>query len=124
MCVKFMETELNYMDLLYFGYDWSAESGENKKAQDEFIKEIKERFPSVKLEDVYDSIKGFRQEVYLDESENDNYFSWIIAKQWFQLSFTMQLIMMSVDSEPEQKEKFEKYFVLAKQQYPEEFKSE
>lgn len=118
-----MEVKLEYQDLLYFGYDWSDEREQNRKLQSEFIKEIKERFPNVKLEDAYDNIKGFRQEVYLEEIENDNYFSWLIGKQWYEMSMTMQLIMMSADK-PEQKEKFEKYFALAKKQYPETFKPE
>lgn len=119
-----MEVKLEYQDLLYFGYDWSDESAENRKEQFDFIKEIKEKFPNVRLEDAYDNIKGFRQEVYLEEAENDNYFSWLIGKQWFEMSMTMQLIMMSDGREPEQKEKFEKYFALAKKQYPESFKPE
>ena len=119
-----MEVKLEYQDLLYFGYDWSDESAENRKAQFDFIKEIKEKFPNVLLEDAYDNIKGFRQEVYLEEAENDNYFSWLIGKQWFEMSMTMQLIMMSAGREPEQKEKFDKYFSLAKKQYPESFKPE
>lgn len=117
-----METKLQYQDLLYFGYDWSEESAESKKAEQDFIKEIKDRFQNVKLQDAYDNIKGFRQKVYLEERLSDNYFSWLIAQQWFENSMTMQLIMMSASREPEQAKKFEKYFALAKQQYPEVFK--
>ena len=119
-----METELKYQDLLYFGYDFSDEGPENARTQDEFMKEIKERFPEVKFQNAYDSIKGYRQKVYLPENENDNYYSWLIGNQWFEMSMSLQLIMMSADRMPDQKENFEKYFALAKKQYPENFKPE
>ena len=113
-----MENNLVYIDLLYFGYYGDKDSGEN---QSSFIKEITERFPNVNLEDAFDDIKGYRQEVYLDKANEKNYYSWLFAKQWFECSMTMQLCLMSQD-DLEEKAKFEKYFSLAKQQYPEEFK--
>jgi hypothetical protein len=45
-------------DLMYFGYEWEDDS---YPLQEEFIKEVKEEFADVRLEDAYDSIKGFRQ---------------------------------------------------------------
>ncbi len=121
-----METEtkpeLAYMDLLYFGYDFGET--ESKKHEEEFIKEIREKFPNVKLQDAYDSIKGYRQEVYLEKENKDNYFSWLFGKGWFEMSMTMQLIMMTSGTEPEQKILFDRYFKLAKTQYPEAFKPE
>lgn len=114
-----MEKNPEYQDLLYFGYDWEPES---IKFQADFIKEIKERFPDVVLKDVYDSIKGYRQEVYLDKWESDNYNAFLFGKQWFDFSMTMQISMMS--GETEQKEKVHKYIALAKKQYPEAFKPE
>jgi len=110
----------DYMDLCYFGYDFDKESSENEK---QFIAEIKERFPNVVLRDAFDGIKGYRQEVYLDKAENDNYYAWLFGKQWYEASLICQLMLMS-QKEPEQKEKFAKYFALAKVQYPEEFKPE
>lgn len=115
-----MENNLEYQDLLYFGYEFEKESA---RYQAEFIKEIKDRFPNVRLENAFDSIKGFRQVVYLDKANEDNYYSWLFGKQWHEASMTMQLIMMSCD-QPEYKEKFDKYFTLAKKQYPEAFKKE
>lgn len=115
-------TELpDYMDLLYFGYDFDKGSLES---QEEFISEIKKRFPNAVLRDAYDSIKGYRQEVYLDKAENDNYYAWLFGKQLHESSLTCQLIMMSASRDSEQKAKFEKYFALAKKQYPEAFKPE
>lgn len=116
--------ELKYMDLVYFGYDWSEESVENLKDQSDFMKQLKQRFPNVAFNDAYDNIKGFRQEVFLEEKENDNYFAWLFGTQWYNLSLSCQLMMMSASSEPEQKKKFEHYFALAKKQYPEAFKPE
>lgn len=108
---------MKYQDLVYFGYDWDADAINH---QTEFMKTLRERFPMVEFKDAYDSIKGYRQEVYLPEEESDNYFSWLLGYQWFEFSLTLQLIMMS----PEKKEEFEKYFALAKKQYPQEFKPE
>lgn len=112
--------ELKYMDLVYFGYDCN----ENRKLQAEFISEIKEKFPDVELRNAYDYIKGFRQEVYVEEKNNDEYYSWLFGKGWFEFSLTMQLIMMSTKTDPEMKQKFDRYFALAKTQYPEAFKPE
>ncbi len=119
-----MEPQLKYQDLLYFGYDWGDEASENRKLQADFVREITERFPNVKLLDKYDSIKGYRQEVYLEESDNDNYYSWLIGRQWFEMSMTFTLIMAASEKEPEQKKAFDTYFALAKKQYPEIFKTE
>lgn len=113
--------ELKYMDLMYFGYEWDKES---REFQEEYINQIKEQFPKVELHNVFDEIKGYRQEVFLEEKDHDNYYSWLIGKAWYEMSMTMQLIMMSGNREPEQTEKFDKYIALAKQQYPEAFKSE
>lgn len=119
---KDQQLKLEYQDLLYFGYDWSEDGNNNKQSEIDFKIQIKERFPNVKLVDAYDSIKGYRQEVYLEKTESDNYFSWLIGKQWYQESFTMQMLMMSGKSK--EKESFDKYLKLAKQQYPEVFKPE
>ncbi len=119
-----MADNLAYQDLLYFGYDNYTDNCNGKKLQTEFMEEIKLKFPNVSFRDAYDNIKGYRQEVYLEKMESDNYYSWLIGRDWYEFSFTMQLIMMSASSEPDQKEKFEKYFKLAKQQYPESFKPE
>lgn len=105
-----------FMDLLYFGYEYSEGAKTN---EEEFVKEIKEKFPIVRLENAYDSIKGYRQEVYLPKIEEDNYRSWLIGMIWYEMSLTMQLMMMDEN----QKEKFEKFILLAKIQYPSSFKS-
>jgi hypothetical protein len=116
-----METNTNnnlvYTDLLYFGYEYEDDSKSNETT---FMKEVKEKFPNVQFKDAYDSIKGYRQELFLEESEKDNYFAWILAQQYYGMSFTMQLMML----DPEQKEKFTKYFNLAKSLYPEVFKQD
>jgi len=114
-----MDQPNKYMDVVYFGYDHEKESA---GYQAEFIDHIKQKFENVELRDAYDSIKGYRQEVFLREDQNDDYYSWLIGDGWFEMSLTMQLIMMSYN-DPEQKAKFDKYFALAKQQYPHAFKS-
>jgi hypothetical protein len=113
--------KLEYQDLLYFGYSFGEDAEESERFEKEFKEEIETRFLNVKLKDAHDSIKGYRQEVYLEQKDSDEYYAWLIALGWFEFSLTMQLIMMSHE-EPEQKEKFDKYFALAKEQYPEKFK--
>jgi hypothetical protein len=106
---------MKYQDLLYFGYEWSEGS---KKNETDFIKEITERFPNIKLKDAFDSIKGYRQEVYLDKSENENYWAWLIAHGWLEFSLSGQLMFMNKSSRDE----LTNYLNLAKSQYPEKFK--
>ena len=55
-CSQFKNNKMKHQDLMYFGYEWDADS---KKNGTDFIAEIK---------DAYDSIKGYRQEVYLEET--------------------------------------------------------
>lgn len=110
-----MENKNTYTDLLYFGYEYDDESA---KLEKDFIKEIQTVFLNVELRDVYDSIKGYRQEVYLYETQNDEYYAWLLSSGWFEMSLNMQLIML----DPSQKETFDKYLNLAKEQYPEAFK--
>jgi hypothetical protein len=116
-----MDQPNEYTDLLYFGYEYNKESA---GLQADFITNIKKKFENVELRDAYDSIKGYRQEVFLREDQNDDYYAWLIGDGWFEMSLTMQLIMLSAGREPEQKAKFDKHLALAKQQYPEAFKPE
>ena len=104
-------------DLMYFGYEWEDES---PKLQAEFIPAIKEKFEDVKLSDAYDSIKGYRQEVCLPDEREDDYLCWIIGNGWFEMSITMQIMMM----DKKQKDEFKRIFELTKIQYPESFKKE
>lgn len=114
-------SENKYVDLLYFGYEFDEESA---TLQADFIVGIKKKFENVELRDAYDSIKGYRQEVFLREDQEDDYYAWLISNGWFEMSLTMQLIMLSYENIPEHKVKFKKYFALAKQEYPEAFKPE
>jgi len=105
---------MKYQDLMYFGYAWEKDS---KKNENDFISAIKEKFQNVQLKDAYDSIKGYRREVYLEESESDNYWAWLIAFGWIELSLTGQLMLMDKG----QKDIIIKYINLAKSQYPQQF---
>lgn len=105
------------MDLMYFGYDWESDS---QKLEKQFKETIVTIFPEVKLVDAYNSIKGYRQEVYLPDEQKDNYLTWIIGDGWIYISLTMQLMMM----DKEQSNEFKRIFALAKLQYPEAFKPE
>lgn len=105
---------MKYQDLIYFGYAWD---GNSMQHEIDFIAEIKERFLNVELKNAYDSIKGYRQEVYLDEVDDDDYWAWLIAYGWLEFSLAGQLMLIIED----QKEKLDKYILLAKSQYPEKF---
>jgi hypothetical protein len=105
------------MDLMYFGYDFEHDSCQ---LQGDFIREVKDKFPDVVLNDAYDSIKGYRQDVRLDKSREDEYYTFLIGKGWFEMSLTMQLVMMTNDRHDD----FIRWFELAKEQYPKAFKPE
>jgi len=105
------------MDIMYFGYEGEDES---PKLQAEFIPAIKEKFEDVKLRDAFDDIKGYRQEVHLPDEKKDNYLCWLIGNGWFEMSITMQLMMLDQG----QKDEFERIYELTKIQYPEAFKKE
>lgn len=106
---------MNYQDLIYFGYSHKNDSYE---LQQEFINEIKERFPNVKLIDCYSEFKGYRQEVYLDDELTDEYWVWLIAHGWFGLSLCGNLMM----HDSEKREKIKLYIETAKNKYPKKFK--
>lgn len=107
---------MEYQDLVYFGYEWN---GFSKTNETDFIDQIKIRFPDVKLNDAFDSIKGFRQEVYLPANNRDNYYAWLLAHGWAEASLTFQLMMMH----PDKKEEIKRYINLAKDQYPQNLKT-
>ena len=68
------------MDVIYFG-----DEEDSLEVEETFIKKIKGRCGDGILRDAYDSFKGHRQEVYLPDETQDNYFSWIIAKGYKKL---------------------------------------
>lgn len=101
---------MEHMDLVYFGYTWEPESS---KLEKEFIEEIKTAFPEIRLENAYDSIKGYRQSVFIEESKTDDYLVYIMAHGWFGCSLTLQL--MQYNNATKLKELFER----VKSEYPE-----
>ena len=112
-----MEIEYEYGELLYFGYPYEDES---EKYQNDFIKEVNEKFPLAKLKDAYDEIKGYRQQVNIPKGEKENFMAWLIAYGWFDFGLTIQILRMSTDKESE--ELLKKYIDKAKEQYPNNFK--
>ena len=101
------------MDIMYFGYD-----DDSQELEIEFISEVKDNFKDVVLKDAYDQIKGNRQEVHLSDETKEDYYVWLIAMGWFEMSLHLQLIMLSGDK----KEEFLKLIELAKERYPASFK--
>jgi hypothetical protein len=101
------------MDLMYFGCE-----DDSRQLEIDFKKEIKEKFDNVELRNAYDNIKGHRQEVYLDEEQKDDYYTWLIGKGWFRMSLNMQLMMIDKANHDE----FKRIFELTKKQYLEAFK--
>jgi len=107
------------MDIMYFGYGYGKDD-HAREYQSDFINEVKKFFPNVRLEDAYNEIKGYRQSVYLEDSEKDNYLAYLIGKGWIDFSLTLQIAMMDKD----ELDNIKGWFKLAKQQYPEAFKPE
>jgi len=103
------------MDLMYFGYDYEDDS---RVLEIDFKKEVKEKFGSVELKNAYDQIKGYRQEVYLPIELKENYYMWLIAEGWFQMSMNLQLTMQG------NTEEFKRLIELTKIKHPEAFKKE
>jgi hypothetical protein len=101
------------MDLIYFGYD-----DDSSEMQGEFNAEVKDKFENVKIKDAYDDIKGYRVEVHLEDTQEEDYQTWLIGAGWLKMSLTMQLMMM----DKEKKDDFMKVFNAAKIQYPNAFK--
>jgi len=106
------------MDLMYFGYSFGEEEAEARQYKFDFAKEVKEKFPNVVLRNADDEIKGYRYEVHLDDSETENYNSFLFGRGWHELSLTMQIDMMS----GEKRDDIKRWIELARQQYPEAFK--
>jgi hypothetical protein len=101
------------MDVMYFGDD-----SDSIELEVEFISEVKDKFKDVVLKDAYDQFKGNRQEVHLSEEDKEDYHIWLIAMGWFEMSLTLQLIMLDVDK----REECLKLIELAKENYPNSFK--
>jgi len=110
---------MKYQDLVYFGYSHGEEAHQSKEYEKEFKEDLILKFPHVEFKDAYDDIKGYRQEVYLKEEDNDEYVSWIIANGWHEFSLTTSLMFM----DPSSQEKAKTYIEKAKLQYPDKFKS-
>jgi hypothetical protein len=109
-----------FIDLVYFGYDhYGEESSNAQKDEKEFMETLEERFPSVEFKDAYDQIKGFRREVILEKSFQDEYYSWIFAFGWPDYSLSTSLMMSNIDG----KDDASKYIDLAKAEYPDNFKT-
>ena len=116
-----LKDNLEYQDLVYFGYDHEPkEAAEAREAEKEFMNTLKQRFAEVEFKDAYDYIKGYRREVYLPKGSSDSYYAWIIAFGWYDFSLRVSIMFMS----PDQKEDVQKYIKLAKLEYPQNFKSE
>jgi hypothetical protein len=116
-----LKDNLEYQDLVYFGYDHDTkEAAEAREAEKEFMETLKERFPEAEFKDAYDYIKGYRREVYLPEGSSESYYAWIIAFGWYDFSLTMSIMFRS----PDQKDDVTKYIELAKSEYPQNFKTE
>lgn len=108
--------DLVYTDLVYFGDD----SG-SLKLEKKFQKELTERFPEAKFNNAYDSIIGYRQEVYLSkENHKDNYYAWVIGNGYFGSS----LLVGVMSRQQDKLEYVDSLVEKAKKEYPQNFKKE
>ena len=98
------------VDLVYFGYEWEDDS---LKLEKEFIEEVSKAFPTAKLKNAYDEIKGYRRSVFIEEEKEDDYLTYIFAHGWYGCSMTLRLMGYN------DKEKLDKLFERVKREYPE-----
>ena len=98
------------VDLVYFGYEWDNDS---LRLEKEFIEQVSKAFPTAKLENAYDDIKGYRRSVFIEEEKEDDYLTFIFAHGWYECSMT--LLLMGYN----QKEKLAELFERVKREYPE-----
>lgn len=101
------------MDLMYFGYFYEPES---EKYEAEFKTEFAKKFPDGQLQNAQDEIKGYRQQVILPDNQSDEYFCWLMAFGWFEMSLTLE-VMCRTDPRD-----YKRYIELTKQKYPDNFK--
>lgn len=98
------------VDLVYFGYEWEDGSHGLEK---EFIEQVSKAFPTAKLKNAYDDIKGYRRSVFIEEEKEDDYLTYIFAHGWYGCSLTLQLMFCN------EQEKFYKLYERVKREYPE-----
>lgn len=105
------------IDLMYFGN--SVNDYDGYEFEKEFIKLIKIKFPNVVLDDAYDKIKGYRQQVEIPDEQQDEYLAWIIADGWGYMSLVIKVLQLEKDENGE----FYRIYKIAKEKYPESFKT-
>ncbi len=97
-------------DLLYFGHDLDANAVNHARLEDNFIKEVKEKYPLVRLKNRYDN--GFKQRLDLPDVSQEDYYAWLIARGWAKCSLSFALVPQQRKSELMER---------AKEEYPDAF---
>lgn len=77
-------------DLLYFGHDVDANAVNHAHLEDDFIKEVKQKYPLARLRNRYDS--GFKQKLELPGVSQEDYYMWLIARGWANCSLSFAVI--------------------------------
>lgn len=90
-----MNNDLKHIDLVYFGYTWEEDS---LRLEKEFMEEVSQTFPTAKLEDAYDDIKGYRRSVFLEPEKEDDYLIFVIAHGWYWCSMSLQMMGYNQES--------------------------
>jgi hypothetical protein len=104
------------IDLMYFGN--SFDNYEGPKIEKEFIELVTLAFPNVKLDNAYDEIKGYRQQVEIPDEQQDEYLAWIIGEGWGHMSLVIKVLKLEKDENGE----FYRIYKIAKEKYSESFK--
>jgi len=104
-------------DLLYFGHDVRDVSQSNARIEQCFIDEAKERFPTIRIKDAYDKVKGFRQSIELTDVDQHEYHVWLYARGWSKASTSLSLLLKD-------EEAAENIMNAAKERYPHIFEEE
>lgn len=102
------------VDVIYCGNPWE----EGSINSFEFQKQVLETFPNAIFREEQTPYRGTQVLVTLNDVEEHEYYAWIIAYGWFEISLNFRLIMM----DKAQRELFDKSLALAQEKYPQFFK--
>lgn len=78
------EVKREMMDLVYLG---------EMPAVEAFMKEVKEKFPTFKMDKEWDEIHEWRVSVSFESTDNKEYFLWLFRNGWAGASFIIQISM-------------------------------
>ncbi len=113
-------------DTIHFGFGLSGQL-QRQKFLEEFQQACRHGLcedVEVKIEEIYDDIKGYQCELHVDDQEEENLNVWLIAFGWSHVSSHLTSIIKWAVGEGHAhvQEQWNTLLVKAKQAYPEKFR--